>query len=401
LTIDHSSSSPYGPLSGAFYGSPNTAAATNNAALNYLTQQGYDDPSVTEIAPYIRDVWHATENLDITTGFRYSYNYKNSEFAQWLPNTVVNPQGTTITNIQYAQKGSPRAWDASTHQGMISYVGTATYKFTPDVFGYATISQGGRAGGPNPAYGVLPSSVPTTVKAERLENYEVGIKSQWFDQKLTANLATFVMFDHNYIAYGASLLGGTTTTYLTNAPLAESRGVEVDLRAQPVEGLNLYASATYDDAFYASFAQGACPPEYTGLTTCNLTGKPLGSTPKLTAVAGGEYDYRAGNLLSQLGAYADKPVIVYGGADYTWQSQFYSDQTGATTDSIYASIHPYGILDVHAGIKFEDNSWDLVVWAHNALNKHYYTAIGETTGGEIVATVGDPLMAGVTLRARF
>jgi len=400
LVIDHSTSSPFGPLSGAFYGTSKNSVATNNAAYNYLTQQGYDDPDTTEIAPYIRDVWHATSNFDVTTGLRYSYNYKTSEFEQWIPNAIVDPQGPTITALQYSQKLTPNAWYASTHQGMFEYNATGTYKFTPNVFAYATISQGGRAGGPAPAFGNLPSTAPTTVAAERLENYEIGLKSQWFDQKLTANLAAFVMYDHNYIAYGATTTG-TATSYLTNAPLAESRGVEIDLRAQPVEGLNLYAATTYDDAFYASFAQGACPPEITGQSTCNLTGKPLANTPKLTFAVGGEYDYRAGNLLSQLGTYADKPVIIYTGADYTWQSQYFSDASGATTDSIYASIHPYGILDIHAGIKFEDNSWDLVGWIHNALNKHYYTAIESTTASEILATVGDPLMAGVTLRARF
>ncbi|WP_083931604.1 TonB-dependent receptor [Methyloferula stellata] len=400
LVIDHSTSTPFGPLSGAFYGTSKYSAATNNAAYNYLTQQGFDNPDTTEIAPYIRDVWHATSNLDITTGLRYSYNYKTSSFYQWIPNEIVNPQSATITALQQSQKLTPRAWYASTHQGMVSYVGTATYKFTPDVFAYATISQGGRAGGPAPAYGNLPSTAPETVKAERLENYEIGLKSQWFDQKLTANLAAFVMYDHNYIAYGATTTGNATS-YLTNAPLAESRGVEIDLRAQPVEGLNLYASGTYDDAFYASFAQGACPPEITGQSTCNLTGKPLANTPKLTLVGGGEYNYRLGNVLASWGTYADKPLVAYAGADYTWQSQFFSDASGATTDSIYASIHPYGILDVHAGIKFADNSWDLVGWIHNALNKHYYTAIESTTAGEILATVGDPLMGGVTLRARF
>ncbi len=401
LVIDHSNSSQYGPLSGAFYGSTGTPAATNNTALNYLAQFGYDNPLTTEIAPYIRDVWHATENLDITTGFRYSYNYKNSEFAQWFPSWVYGYPGDTIANIQNGQKGAPRAWDASTHQGMISYLGTATYKFTPDVFGYATISQGGRAGGPNPATGNLPTSVQQTVLPERIENYEVGIKSAWFDQKLTANIAAFVMVDHNYIAFGQSNLGGVTATYLTNAKRAESRGVEVDVRAQPVEGLNVYASAAYIDAFYASFKNGSCPPEITGQTQCDLTGKPLANTPKFTLVFGGEYNYRLGNVLAPVNPAVDKPVVAYAGADYTWQTDYFSDQSGATNDSIYALIHPYGILDVHAGLKFEDNSWDLVGWVHNALNHHYYTSISGASNGEIVATVGDPLMAGVTLRARF
>ena len=48
-----------------------------------------------------------------------------------------------------------------------------------------------------------------------------------------------------------------------------------------------------------------------------------------------------------------------------------------------------------------DNSWDLVGWAHNALNKHYFTAVAATTAGEITGTLGSPLMVGATIRAKF
>jgi iron complex outermembrane receptor protein len=409
LLIDHGWTIG-GPNSGVFNGptsytglSATQTAAVNNVALNYLSRQAYDNPRTTEIAPYIQDVWHATSNFDITTGLRYSYVYKTSQFSQTENSEQAIPSGFTAAQVadvnseRISANGPNTSWYATTHQGILSAVGTATYKFTPDVFGYGTISQGGRAGGPNPATN-LPAAAPKTVAAERLDNFELGIKSSWFDQKLTANLATFLMIDHNYIATGASLLGSTVSTYLANAKRAESRGVELDLRAKPIDGLSLYSSITYDDAYYASFTNSACPFEVTGQSICDLTGKPLSNTPKWTVVVGGEYSSNVGNLFASI---VDKPLIAYAGADFTWQSSFYSDETGATTDSIYALIHPYGLLDLHAGIKFEDNSWDLVLWAHNALNKHYYTSIGATTGGEIVATVGEPLVAGVTLRAKF
>jgi iron complex outermembrane receptor protein len=430
LLIDHArtGNGANGPLAGAFNGStsitgftPAQVTAINNAALNYLAQTAYDNPTTTEIAPYIQDVWHATSNLDITTGVRYSYYYKNSRFFQYFDNLPTIPAGFTaaqaaaVTALQNSSKGAPRSWDVSTHQGIVSALGTATYKFTPDVFGYVTVSQGGRAGGPNPATGNLPTTVPITVAAERLDNFEVGFKSSWFDQKLTANLATFVMVDHNYIVPLSSQLGSTTTTYLSNAKLADSRGVELDIRTNPIEGLNTYTSLTYDDTYYASFSNAACPLEVTGQVNCNITGKPLSNTPRWTFVSGGEYSkplasflpeqLLPANLMPGLGSpfvsgkpFFDKPLVGYAGADFTWQSQYFSD----TTDSVYTIVHPYGLLDVHAGIKFDDNSWDLSMWGHNVLNKHYYTAIAAaTSGGLITATVGDPVEYGVTLRAKF
>jgi len=396
--IDHGRSSPSGPLAGAFTGT-NASALVNNVALNYLAQSAYDNPSTTEIAPYIQGVWHATSDLDLTAGTRYSYNYKSSRFYQWIDSANPIPDGVSAADVaaqRVAARGADTSWYASTHQGIVSYLGNATYKFTQDVFGYVTVSQGGRAGGPNPATGAIASTTPHTIAAERVENYEVGMKSSWFDQKLTANAALFVMVDHNYITYQSSTIGAVTSTYLANAKRANSRGVEVDLRAQPTEELSIYGSLTYDDTYYGSYSNAACPLEITGQASCNLTGKPLANTPRWTFVTGGEYTHSIGNFLQPVGI--DKELLAYAGADFTWQSEYFSD----TTDSTYTIIHPYGLLNLHAGVKFADGSYDVVAWAHNALNKHYYTAIAApVTGGLITATVGDPLEVGVTIRAKF
>jgi len=171
------------------------------------------------------------------------------------------------------------------------------------------------------------------VLAERLDNYEVGVKSSWFDQRLIANIAAYTMYDHNYINYENYVQGAAGVPYLANAKLAESRGVEVDLRARPIDGLTSYISLSYDDAFYGSFTNSACPFEVTGQTSCNLTGKPLSLIPKWTVVGGAEYSQHLGALLSPL---IDRPLIGYFGADYTWQSSFYS----GTDDSIYSVINP-------------------------------------------------------------
>ncbi|HTV32290.1 MAG TPA: TonB-dependent receptor [Methylocella sp.] len=392
---------PYGPLAGAYYGSTSQPAIVNNTAYNYLMGQAFDNPSTKQIAPYAQSVWHATSDFDITTGVRYSYNYKDSYFNQWFGNAMPIPAGLTPTEINqiYTDRnglvGAPRTWYAETHQGIVSALGTATYKFTPDVFGYVTVSQGGRAGGPNPATGNLPVTVPTTVLPERLDNYEVGVKSSWFDQRLLVNLDAYTMYDHNYITYESYVQGTTAVSYLANAQLADSRGVELDVRAKPIDGLQSYFSLVYDDAYFGSFTNSVCPFEVTGQTSCDLTGKPLALIPKFTVVGGAEYSHHLGNIVSEI---VDKPVIGYFGADYTWQSSFYS----GTDDSIYSKINPYGILDLHAGLKFEDGSWDLVGWAHNALNKHYFISVAASApAGEITGSVGQPLMVGFTLRAKL
>jgi iron complex outermembrane receptor protein len=168
------------------------------------------------------------------------------------------------------------------------------------------------------------------------------------------------------------------------------------MRARPIDGLDLFASATYIDAFYSSFQNSACPFEQSNQPTCDFTGKPLSLTPKWAFAIGGEYSHNLGAFLPSIA----KPVIGYLGADFSYQTKFFS----TPDDSIYSIINAYGLLDLHAGLKLEDESVDLSVWAHNVFDKHYFTQLTPVTAisaGAIGGQVGDPFMAGFTLRVRI
>jgi iron complex outermembrane receptor protein len=185
-------------------------------------------------------------------------------------------------------------------------------------------------------------------------------------------------------------------TFLGNAKMAESRGIELDLRAQPVDGLTTFASFTYDDTFFQSFTNSACPFELSYMTTsCNLTGQPLPITPRFAMALGGEYSQHLG-LFDGL---SPKPVVGYAGADYTYQTGFLSNPD----DSIYSYIPAYGLLNLHAGVRFDDRSWDFSAWVHNALNTHYFINLSAANlaAGVISGNVGDPLMVGFTLKAKL
>lgn len=391
----------YRDQAGAWF-APNAASVPlYNIALNYLGQQTYDNPRTQSIAPFAQSVWHATPELDIVTGLRYSYIAKNSIFRNYIyaANSLAGltpAQQATAIAARNARVGADREFVANTHQGFISALASAAYKFTPDVLGYVTYSRGGRAGGPNPTAN-LPANAPVTVAAEEIDNYEVGIKSSWFDNKLLANVAAFVMVNHNYITNVTSLATGTPVTYLANAKRAVSRGVELDLRAEPIEGLFLYGSMTYDNTYYGSFDSGPCPFELSNLgRSCNFTGQPLSLTPLWAFAVGGEYQHNLGTVHESI----PKPLVGYFGADFTYQTSFYSDPT----NSIYTKINPYGLLNAHAGIRFEDGTFDVQGWILNALDKRYFINRTAATGfgaGGLGGDVGLPLTAGVTVRVKL
>ena len=113
------------------------------------------------------------------------------------------------------------------------------YDLTDDAMVYFTRSEGFRLGGYNPPKAVGTGFVPQTYDADTLINYELGLKSSWFDNRLQLNLAVFqidyediqinttppnvVDEDGNTLARSPWWLRGTF-----NAGAAENKGFELN-----------------------------------------------------------------------------------------------------------------------------------------------------------------------------
>src|SRR6185295_728957 len=74
-----------------------------------------------------------------------------------------------------------------------SFKFSTAYHFTPDVMAYALFSQGFRLGGQNSQRAADTGRIPLTYGPDFLDNYEVGIKSEWFDHKFQFNVSAFLM----------------------------------------------------------------------------------------------------------------------------------------------------------------------------------------------------------------
>jgi len=412
--------SMYGQQAGSWYGNTAYLGTVDNLALNGLARNSYANNFTNNIAPFGQAVWHATPELDFTAGLRYSYTDRVGT-AEGVT-TGMDLSGLTakqraaavamrqaLGGPQYSLANPYYSYGAETHQGLVSGLLSAAYKLNPDLLGYVLFSEGGRPGGPNVSTSFLPLGASPTIKPETLENYEIGLKGSFFDQKVTANAAAFVMVDHNYITTVAALSSiGTTTSYLANAPGALSRGVQVNIRAKPIDQLSLFASGVYDDAFFTNFKNGPCPYEQSNLQTaahpsCDMTGHALSLVPRWAFAVGGEYRQRLDWIPPLELPFLQKPIsdfVGVAGADFTYQTSFYS----GADDSIYSKINGYGILNLHAGITTSDDSWYLTTWIHNALDQHYFTTLSAATtpgAGIIGGSVGQPLMAGLTIGAKF
>jgi outer membrane receptor protein involved in Fe transport len=114
-----------------------------------------------------------------------------------------------------------------------------TYKFNDDALVYGTISRGFRPGGIN-RRGTLPP-----YGSDTLDNYELGFKTTWLDNRLRINGAIYQL---DWKDIQLSFLGANGLTEIRNAGNARIRGIELDVLARPTRGLSISLGGSYNDA---------------------------------------------------------------------------------------------------------------------------------------------------------
>jgi iron complex outermembrane receptor protein len=275
--------------------------------------------------------------------------------------------------------------------------GDLAYDVTDDVMVYGTYAKGYKSGGinltglPTTSAG-LPALNSATVNPEDVRTLELGLKSQFLDKLLTFNLAAYATtiedFQANVVDAGPGALRG----YLANIEEVEVKGVEFDLTLAPVSGFSGYATLAYTDGEYVSFRNGPCPLERVSASTtsCNLSGKSLPGVSEWAGALGGEYRWPT--------SFAALDGEAYVGVDASYRSEFYSD----ASDSIYALIDGYTVVNLRAGFKTSGN-WEAFAWAKNAFDENYLQFVSVQSGnsGLVIGSPGDPRSVGVTLRVKY
>lgn len=161
---------------------------------------------------------------------------------------------------------------------------------------YASYSTGFRSGGFN-ARGTTPNSIGP-YGSESVDTIEVGIRSEWFDNRLTVNATYFdsvykdkqeqvvTAGDGSFIFNGQPEdCGGPTCTFVFNAGEVESSGIEIEAMALVADSLTLRASLGTLDADYTKF-------DYAGLGDIANRAQ-VTYAPELTYNLGAEYVVQA------------------------------------------------------------------------------------------------------------
>jgi len=408
--IDTSGSQVQGPAASRWLLNPTSANANNPAVLNGLTSLNDIHFKNTSLAAFGQVTWHATDRLRLQPGLRVNYDKKSGSY---IADVFTGTGSRTLNNDQRGVL-APQSYQPKFSDWNLSGDFTASFDVAKDVLAYATYAKSFKSGGINLSGLPLdaannPILSTETVKPEKVDHYEVGLKTQFLDRRVTFNLAGFWTAVKNYQATVTNGQLGVIRGYLANAGKVRTRGVEADASFRPTSQLSLYASAAFTDAKYVKFVDAPCPPELAGGTAvgsgqtpsapgtpgglspafCNISGQWLPGVSRWATSHGGEY-----RLPAKL--FGDSELFF--GYDGSWRSKFSSNPSR----SAYTDISAYYLANVRAGLRV-DRTWEIYGWVRNVFDKNYYEVLALQSGntGLVVGQPADPRTYGATLKARF
>ena len=238
-------------------------------------------------AVYAQLDYKLSDALKLTLGGRYTHEKK--DIRRYLRVNVDAANGifapTVIANIPYG--GVP---DAKFND--FSPAVTLAYEISPEVNVYARYARGFKSGGFNGETNVFfdpaaPAGCPlgatelcVPYKAEKVDSFELGLKTQLFDKKLTFNVAAF-RDEHKDIQLSIFTAQGAASSIVRNAASARIQGLEFEAVAKPVDGFTFNASIAVLDPKYKRYIDG-------GMDVSKNRAFP--HTPKFSATAG--FDWR-------------------------------------------------------------------------------------------------------------
>ncbi|TFG85304.1 MAG: TonB-dependent receptor [Chromatiales bacterium] len=186
------------------------------------------------------------------------------------------------------------------------------------------------------------------VKEEEQWTYELGAKANWFDGRLTTNLAMYhIDWDNQGLFTTVSILetAGTylQTTIIRNIGKSKVDGLELETTLRVNDRLSLLANYGYTDSRYV---EGVDPvlEELTG--DGNLSGKKVPSVPRHTLILGG---------LVTVPVSADAEAFL--NVDYAYTTKRYSSANN------FAWIGNDLTLNLRAGIQLA--SWTYTAYVRN------------------------------------
>ena len=284
---------------------------------------------------YAQDLISFTEKIKLLAGIRWSWQESQADTNNLVKNTIT--------------EGAKRLDNAfSPKLGLV-------YQPTKDMSVFASYSNSF-----TPNTGTTVDLQP--IKPSIIDQYEAGIKKDFWKGLLSTNITVYQITNSNLAQTAEFKADGTTpntdTSIKTLSGETKSKGVEIDVTARPIEGLNIIAGYSYNDMRYS---------KTTGANGSFIEGDRLVRTPANTANLSFFYTLQSGVLK---------------GISFGAIGNYIGDRLGGWNDT-YDSTKPNGINDrdiplegyttIDASVGYNWKKFSILCKLSNITNELNYT----------------------------
>ena len=226
---------------------------------------------------FTHNTFRVTDDFDVVFGLRWVDEDKDGSFEQFASNNTaacLNAQDNAaffqgtgaaglaavtagftcfpfVTPADTGRPNLPSEFDLNFSDEELVWTLRGVYRFTNDTMGYASFTHGFKAGGFNldpTAAAITADGTPADPRfdSETIDSWELGLKTELFDRRVRVNTALFYQDIEDF-----QVLEFTGVQFVTfNVPKAESKGVELEIQAAPMNQLDFSLGVTYLDAKY-------------------------------------------------------------------------------------------------------------------------------------------------------
>lgn len=355
-------------------------------------------------AVFAEGTFKITPELMFTAGGRYTWERKTWFGRQQAFIPLLG--GGVDTSIQLREALDANVFDFPANVIQVNlrdneptWRASLSWQATPDIFTYATYSRGFKAGGFNDQIGSFApffnedgtqdsaafAEAAAATRPERADSYEIGIKTQTFDNRLRFNLTGF------YVEYSdlqkqivvPITIGGqpAQVTRFFNAASATVKGVEAETTFIPFENFVLRGTLGYQDGQYDEF-QTPIPAGY------DLSTAPLDRLPEWSWAIDATYTLPIGQ----------HKLVLNGNLNYEAENLFSQSITSPDENTF---LNARTLLNASITFAEADDKYYVRAIGRNLTDKRYRTASQVVGGLWANSQFGAPEFYGIEVGARF
>ena len=323
----------------------------SDSLIDYEEVKTYKD-----IAGFATLTFNVTDRFALTGGGRYSVYSRIAcipLFGGFL--------GAGASPCNFLPSTSVKTW-----------LGDATFHFTPDEMAYAKVATGYRPGAGCPTCGLPALGIPEEVSPDTTTNYEIGFKGEFLSHRLAVNLAAFYI-DWKNIQLSLVTPPPVVIVYPGNGGSASSSGFELTSAYRLSERLQLNATLARTDAHLTQTVPGV-----------GAEGSELPVSPLWTAslMAEGVKPLNGKFLLQYGGGYQYRDTVT----------------TSLANQAGFTKLRPQNVFSLYAGLTNGHTSVRL--YGNNVFNDRAFHG-GSPANGQVILIPIQPATVGVSLEYKY